>query len=715
MRTIRGWLGIAFVVAATSAASGGGQIKVFCPAVSQHDKDEGYADVPSDILPVALMVVGSLDPEAMTLKVDRTLFGPALSEVNLTPLRSGYSRFLKPTPQIYCLSLTQFEWRPNLQPGGGRVRTRTSDLKFAISEYFEGRRIFHVEDEPVMAALGQARLDVLVLGSSTIFVGRPDQATSVAVERVLYGEQVRAGETVRVAGTLDPYPSASGSYIYFVNDSEPSKREGALKLQRRWPDTEVPLVEATLKRRSLFPVRNGQQEITLTGTVREAIAFMGTHLEVGQTLAARRLISDSAAALPEVTAFIEDHLLVDKANDLAGYDHQMNVIRVLGLMENHRLDGEIVRLISLMLDRIQAGATFPHRPDRSAKDSRLSSRYLPTDANHSLLWLLMTLEEPDVARLFGERLLKLRALAAYGWREEIQEYADRGHLEDRMELAAMRERISAVKPLKLSGTEGVDGKSNGHLDPITQVEFVRDGQRLRTTSANVICDWDPNNGSLLFRNLLQEQAGQQSSGQNKSAPGKSPARQTAKNGKPKHGETEISSEDGRKQYLFNVTDFGGKYGPPRAFSIAVRDDATRPWQVLGKIELKWGQHTPFGLVPDGKHLHFATQIFSRENLQLVSAANASGKIYGFQFFPDGSRYLLSTSENETRPGPLAGVTVSHAVLHRVRVHDTKTGRTLLALERPGGIKFHTAQSPDGRFLAIVDEPNAIEVWQIPGE
>ena len=50
--------------------------RVFCPAVSQDDYDERYADVPRSILPVAMIAVGTLNRETMQLKIQRTLLGP---------------------------------------------------------------------------------------------------------------------------------------------------------------------------------------------------------------------------------------------------------------------------------------------------------------------------------------------------------------------------------------------------------------------------------------------------------------------------------------------------------------------------------------------------------------------------------------------------------------------------------------------------------------
>ncbi|MFN0054170.1 MAG: hypothetical protein ACKV0T_18485 [Planctomycetales bacterium] len=721
-------------------------VQVLCPAISLEDYDEHGADVPASILPVALVVVGELDQETMTLRIQRTLFGPALSEVKLyldrTTSRVGKSLTGQRT---YSLSLIHHEWRPDPEQEGTLVRVPTSNARFTLSRYFESYRVHPVTDEPVLAALAQARLDWLVLGSTKIFVARPvdpvphpapdrsrlterhskiapprSSERTVKVERVLWGDQPRVVETVTVSGRFEPYQSASGSYIYFLRATNSGRGKPSDEVLHCWPDTEVPQVLATLPRRSLFPVRDGKQEIRFSGTVGEAIALLGSRLEPAQSLGARRLILDGEVALPEVSKLVEAHLFKQQPEELNGHSHLMRLISTLGLMEQHRTDGEVVRLIGLMLDQIQAGVPFPHVPGKPDKKTRNRSRYIPSDANHSLLWLLLSLEEEDAARLFGERLLDLRARAAYGWLEEIQECNDRGHLEDRMELAALRQKMATLTPARWSAAS-INGEpsSQGHSQSISQITFVDGATRLRTSSDDgVVCDWEATTGVLL----------DQKTGQELPAQTKLPKQGSASGRKLKFNESEFLSEDGTRWYSFQVKDAGGKYGPPESFSIAVSDvlaksgrspddsDKIGPKRVLGIVELRWGMHEPFGLVPDGRHLHFSTQIFRRDDLKPVSAANVVGRIKRFQFIADGSKYVLQTDEEQVSRDVMPGVRrTRRPELVRVRLHDTFTGKTELAIERADVSPIHVAHSPDGRTLAIVDKNNTVEVWSIPQE
>ncbi|MBI3866353.1 MAG: hypothetical protein HY290_31110 [Planctomycetia bacterium] len=539
---------------------------------------------------------------------------------------------------------------------------------------------------------------------------------TVKVESVLYGDLLTVGETIDVEGKLDPYVSTTGSYLYFAHATKESASGKILPIQRRWPDSEASVVEATLSRRNMFPVRDVKQEIRLSGSVADAISLMSVELEAGRTLAARRLVSDSEATLPEVAGFVETHLFNRVGGDLVSYDQQMNVIRALGIMDQHRTDGEVVRLIRLMLDKIQAGAENSRSFDKTEKKKirrlRLSPRYQSSVGNQSLLWLLMTLDEHDAARLFGERLLKLRALASYGWLEEIQEYLDLSHLEDILDLEAVQKRMLEIKPVAWSAAADKDAANPvGHLASIMHVTFEDDGTRLRTISKDgVTCEWNPNTGAELVRTI-----GEQPVAREKTDP---PRPKSGR--KLEYGETEFRSEDQQRWYLFKVTDFGGKYGPPQAISIAVSDvskskGANGPLRKLGVIEPQWGQYDPFGLVPDREHLHFGTEVFRRDDLRPVSAVNVAGTIRRLEFSADGSRYLLETFETGAPADRRLerGGGRRNTVVSRVRVYDTISGHLDLAVEFRG-TKSAYALSRDGHRLAIADDQNAIQVWPIPG-
>ena len=164
-------------------------------------------------------------------------------------------------------------------------------------------------------AMGQARLDLLVLGSETIFVGRPlatrtielpstlevekkTVATTVLVESVVHGNRSLVAQKIEIRGICDPFPVCD-SYLYFAN-TWMEAGERFYKVSRRWPVSELSQVEATLKRASLFPIRSEERfgqtwrsrEIFFTGSREEASALLSSKCGAACELATRRLAMD---------------------------------------------------------------------------------------------------------------------------------------------------------------------------------------------------------------------------------------------------------------------------------------------------------------------------------------------------------------------------------------------------------------------------------------
>jgi WD40 repeat protein len=1010
---------------------------------------------------VVLIAVGTVRQAAgggeqdTELVVDRTLFGPRLSVIPL----EGVKIHEPSAPMIYCLSYPE----------------QAAEFKLTVSEFYERERIFPLTEEPALRAMAQARMDVLVLRSDSIFVGRPlnppspaatkaegasstrNPANPVAVQvvRLLYGSGPAEGETVHVTDGNDPLPLGD-AFIYFghrtVADGQEQKGSRVqYSAYRRWPASEAARVEEALKRRSLFPIRESVdeygykerwREITFQGTRAETIGMLGSTFDAARTLAARRLISEGQSALAGVSAAIESNVFRTELIGSTSFTQQENLIRVLGIMEDHRADGEVVRLIEHILDKVRAGASFPLERPPQVDEHHIAHRYgqLSDYENHSLAWLLLTLDERDAARLFGERLTKLRDLSAYGWKDEIQHVVDRSHIEDHLELSALEPRVAQLTPVRwqagfrsdglmtryavafsaddrffaaagpgigkvwrtsdwalaaefpqsgsnaqiafspdgqflyvigggsrevfekrewqtgkivkryaghdwavaamqltpdgkrvLSSADGYRNRStilwdtetgkildrndndswarlvwhpgsgwflgenrktgwfrvdletkqkrslnlplidaifstdgtkiyclertdkgpgnpnqqeplpnfqsasermaalpkpilrcrdcrsenltlqaeraldypaerlrisgNGkqlvltaadqvevvslpdlqsqvrsnlaiaaenedrlrprpvaishdlrwlvaprdsgtpelyevrtgrrlpfsaaHSGPIVDVTFAADDTRLRTEAEDgVICLWDPVTTELIERT----------------------GEPVTSNKEPWRPDTAMVhlSEDRRVKYFFNEASRNGRYGPPTSYTIQVappgksetseddEDDESVPTddddspptkdgrRKLGTVELKWGQYTPVGLVPDGKHLFIGTHVCRRDDLTLVSAVNVAGKVARVSFSADGSRYALVTSHRMARPTIFAGVRQYEPdYYHEFRVHEARTGQTLLAVKVPAPGVGCIALSRDGRSAACVGRDSSIQVWPVP--
>jgi dipeptidyl aminopeptidase/acylaminoacyl peptidase len=168
--------------------------------------------------------------------------------------------------------------------------------------------------------------------------------------------------------------------------------------------------------------------------------------------------------------------------------------------------------------------------------------------------------------------------------------------------------------------------------------------------------------------------------------------------------------------FFHEGSYLGKYSPPTKLTVSLLPAKEEPIELdedddksagssaknrLGVVELRWGQQGPRGLVPDSLHFYIGTHVFRRDNLKLLSAVNVSGHIDRIAFAPDGSRYAIVTSDREARPGPLEGVTVMETVSQRIRVHETATGRTLMAIETSGPVVQCVAISRDNQKVVFV--------------
>ena len=645
---------------------------------------------------------------ATELIVERTLFGPQMSTVPLHKV--AWPELVG--PKVYCLSY----------PVVG-----ATEFRLTLREDLVHPRIFPKAEEPALRALAQARLDHLVLRSPSIFVGRqlaaqgPDShrmRIPVRVDRLLYGAAPPKGTTVFVSGENDPLPSEGDAIYFSVEDpDENSATMPHFRLFRRWPVSEVPVVEEALKRRSLHPVTESvedgghkirTQQILFQGTRAEAIELLGSTSRGAQALGFRRLLHDGPSAVPDVIAAIEGNLLRPQSGAFNEFGSQEGLISVLSIFEKGRTDGEVVRLIGSILDQVQAGATSPTDRVPNAYDQ------LDSDNNHSLAWLLLGLEDRDAARLFGERLLKLRDLAAYGWKDEIQQIVDRSHIEDHLALAALQPSTAYLKPVQWAGgiRQGTSSANSmaAHSGAITQVAFVENDTRLRTKGDDgVVCQWLVMDGKLVERI-------------------ESPVHSEDRSLDDRQSEWFLT-EDRSREFRFEEGTRLHKYSPPTTFTISTAPpgnylrsrnpggeygDATRAQNqptILGDVSLRWGQHFPRGLVPDGSHFFIGTHVFRRDNLALVSASHVSDDLRQIVFSADGSRYALVTvGHDRWGSGPQDDDDLER---HRVRVHDAHSARTLLSIDFPRLRIGCVGLNHTGTSLAIIGNDNSIQLWPVP--
>ena len=104
-------------------------------------------------------------------------------------------------------------------------------------------------------------------------------------------------------------------------------------------------------------------------------------------------------------------------------------------------------------------------------------------------------------------------------------------------------------------------------------------------------------------------------------------------------------------------------------------------------------------------------IYDRKSLKRVAAKKLDGvDILSLSFSGDGSRYALVSGGRIFIEDVLKWYDPKTQSI--VRIHDTPSGKTLLAFAastRWAHLKF----SPDGRRLAVVNNDGTIEVWTLP--
>ena len=494
-------------------------IEVFCPAVAFDDRNDRGRNTEDSPHPVVLMVVGKTrqadDANSPTKKnnndpadfragrrtqdfvVERVLFGsPPGSELRIEADFGGaFPDDADSVSHIY----------------GFVSREKDGIVSYGRNDYYFLDRRYSIEQISQVEALAQARLDLLVLSSYAVFVGQPVAGTkqgeylSVNVARVLHGP-LKVGVPINVSRKENrPIPlTGGGPFVYFINRTTKADDGRVMcEVTTRWSIETVETVMASLSRSKNYPIQHDvdeygsktrQQEILFLGPRSSALELLQGHGKPLEILGARRILKDGLDAIDDVVKLVEKHLWVDKIDGQAGFPWQENLIRILGLLEEHRSDGHVVRLIDEVLTKAERGSLFPSAPpdldDTKRRQSRWNyGRRLDSDSNHSLAWLLLTLDEKDAARLFGERLLKLREVAGYGWRDEAQFVIDLAHIEDHLELAKVEVRSTTTKPVRWQA--GFQGEDLDHY----RVAFSRDGKWFAAVDG-VARIWDTADWSL---------------------------------------------------------------------------------------------------------------------------------------------------------------------------------------------------------------------------
>jgi WD40 repeat protein len=166
-------------------------------------------------------------------------------------------------------------------------------------------------------------------------------------------------------------------------------------------------------------------------------------------------------------------------------------------------------------------------------------------------------------------------------------------------------------------------------------------------------------------------------------------------------------ENGKR--LFSAHD-GGKRTPPWKAEETVLPGFEL--KELGTIDTKGFPEGPFGLVPGDKYFHIGAQIFDLRSLKRVAAKEFFKRdVDQMTFSADGSRYCAVVSEKFDWNEWPHRVPRTFKMKRLLRVQESLSGRTLLAITLEDHVRFSRLSS-DGRRLAAAISDGSIQVWKV---
>jgi WD40 repeat protein len=375
---------------------------------------------------------------------------------------------------------------------------------------FEYRYSYPAAEEKAVAAVCAARSDYNALSAVGVFVAKELEANRadnhlVEILRVLSGPDLREGQRLRVTASdhLSNQEKRrrvhSEPEIYFISEIKNDRGESSPghRLACRLPVDLEKQVQAALERRDEYPVvesneyggRDMVREVMFRGSTADSLELLGSASQGAVNLGSRFLIHNRKKTLNDLLAALNRDLFRHTSKKPGDFRGLRELIAALGHIERLQATGDLSQLIDQAIAHI---ASHPSQPPVIKRKQDWMSRYYSeeqlTDFNHDLAWLLMEMDQSDVQKQYGSKLMELRDRAEGRWKDEVQLALDVGRVEDAIELKTAMARMSNVKPVR--------SQTQMMLDYPYALAFSHDGKYLATANISTVCIWNVKDWSL---------------------------------------------------------------------------------------------------------------------------------------------------------------------------------------------------------------------------
>ena len=431
-----------------------GELKAVCLAVKQDSsrRTNNPAEPDNEI---DLIVMGAdkttRGGDIFDIEIQETLYGDWPGKT----VRYYFPRHTRKeaSPAIFALAPMANSW--SAPENQDRFQGATHTLKYVLPglEVAGARK------------LGLARMDLNILSREAIVVGHivpqefPSSFYHVKINKVLHGKGLARGTAIDVYdyGNRLPEERQGEQNIYLFSEFTVN-RHGKQQFSgiSRLPLGQEARVSKILGERTSFPIielkvsMDGEMEqfheITLRGSYEEAIQLLGSSRDAIVTLGLRTLFHGKDIAKDKVIKAVTNYPWSTSVDGSGKYRQLRNLIRALDLLGEGSSSGAVGVFANRLLGHLESTQSTTVVEGYQYHDTYYE--FENSNRNHSLAWLLDTMEEEDVVKHYGTRLLLLRDTLSGYWKTEVKLAMEAVCLEDNIELAIAKRQTGGMTSIQ---------------------------------------------------------------------------------------------------------------------------------------------------------------------------------------------------------------------------------------------------------------------------